>query len=194
MVRLGGLVCLPFRFIGSRGPRVLTSVVPATTNRSLSFIAAETMKPPVAKKVKHEMTLFDDVRIDNYYWLRDDSRTNPEVLSHISQENSYTDSVMSGTKKFEDEIYSEIRGRIKEDDVTAPKRKGQYYYYKRTLEGKEYAQHCRRLVPNNGAPPSVFDVMRDGPDAPPEHVILDENIKAQGHDYYSIGSQRTSKY
>ncbi|KAK1325868.1 hypothetical protein QJS10_CPA01g00039 [Acorus calamus] len=146
------------------------------------------MKPPVAKKVKHEMALFDDVRIDNYYWLRDDSRTNPEVLSHINQENSYTDSIMSGTKKFEDEMYAEIRGRIKEDDVSAPKRKGQYYYYKRTLDGKEYAQHCRRLVPNNGAPPSVFDVMRDGPDAPPEHVILDENIKAQGHDYYSIGA------
>jgi oligopeptidase B len=95
---------------------------------------------------------------------------------------------MSGTKKFEDVLYAEIRGRIKEDDVTAPLRKGSYYYYKRTLEGKEYAQHCRRLVANNASPPSVNDIMPTEPDSPPEHVILDENVKAQGHDYYSIGT------
>jgi oligopeptidase B len=52
--------------------------------------------PPVAKKVEHKMEMFGDVRVDNYYWLRDDSRTNPEVLSYLQQENAYTDSVMSG--------------------------------------------------------------------------------------------------
>lgn len=66
-------------------------------------------------------------------------------------------------------------------------RRGQYYYYERTLKGKEYVQHCRRLIPNAGAPASVHDVMATGPDAL-EHVILDENIKAQEHSYYSIGS------
>lgn len=91
----------------------------------------------------------------------------------------------------EDQIYAEIRGRIKEDDISAPIRRGPYYYYKRTLEGKEYVQHCRRLVSNDegdAAPPTVHDIMSTGPDAPPEHVILDENIKAQKHAYYSIGS------
>ena len=53
---------------------------------------------PVAKKVKHEMELFGDVRIDNYYWLRDDSRSNPEVLSYLQAENAYTDFVMSGMR------------------------------------------------------------------------------------------------
>lgn len=52
--------------------------------------------PPVAKKVEHKMEMFGDVRIDNYYWLRDDSRTNPEVLSYLKEENGYTDSIMSG--------------------------------------------------------------------------------------------------
>jgi len=52
--------------------------------------------PPVAKKVEHKMELFNDVRIDNYYWLRDDSRSDPDVLSYLRQENAYTDSVMSG--------------------------------------------------------------------------------------------------
>ncbi|XWS63258.1 hypothetical protein CRYUN_Cryun06bG0079700 [Craigia yunnanensis] len=97
-----------------------------------------------------------------------------------------------GTKKFEDEIYAEIRGRIKEDDISAPLRKRPYYYYARTLEGKKYVQHCRRPLPNREAPPSVHDTMPTGPDAPPEHVILDENVKAQEHDFYRISAFKVS--
>ncbi|XP_010541883.1 PREDICTED: uncharacterized protein LOC104815249 [Tarenaya hassleriana] len=148
--------------------------------------------PPVAKKVENVMEMFGDVRTDNYYWLRDDSRCNPEVLSYLREENEYTDLVMSGTKSFEDELFAEIRGRIKEDDISAPLRKGPYYYYKRNLEGKEYVQHCRRLIPNNSTEPSVYDVMPIGPDAHPEHVILDENVKALEHEYYSIGAFKIS--
>ncbi|XP_015941951.1 uncharacterized protein LOC107467383 [Arachis duranensis] len=148
--------------------------------------------PPVAKKVEHKMEMFGDVRIDNYYWLRDDSRTNPEVLSYLKEENEYTDSIMSGTKKLEEQLFAEIRGRIKEDDVSAPLRKGPYYYYEKTLEGKEYVQHCRRLIPENQKVPSVYDTMPTGPEAPQEHVILDENIKAQQHGYYSIGAFKVS--
>ncbi|OIW06833.1 hypothetical protein TanjilG_03728 [Lupinus angustifolius] len=143
---------------------------------------------PVAKKVKHVMEQFGDVRIDNYYWLRDDSRTNPEVLSYLRQENHYTNSIMSGTKNFEDKLFEEIRGRIKEDDVSAPLRKGHYYYYVKSLEGKEYVQHCRRLIPHNQRVPSVYDIMPIGPEAPHEHVILDENINAQNYQYYRIGA------
>ncbi|XP_004497260.1 uncharacterized protein [Cicer arietinum] len=148
--------------------------------------------PPMAKKVDHTMELFGDVRIDNYYWLRDDSRSDPDVLSYLAQENAYTDSVMSGTKKIEDKLFAEIRGRIKEEDVSAPLRKGPYYYYTKTLEGKEYVQRCRRLIPDNQKFPSVHDIMPTGPEAPREHVILDENIKAQQHAYYRIGSFKVS--
>lgn len=83
---------------------------------------------------------------------------------------------------------------MKEDDISAPLRRGPYYYYKRTLEGKEYAQHCRRLVPNSEAPPSVHDTMLTGPDAPPEHVILDENVKAQQHGFYIIGAFKAKSF
>lgn len=93
-----------------------------------------------------------------------------------------------GTKQLEDRIYTEIRGRIKEDDISAPSRRGPYYYYRRNLEGKEYVQHCRCYVPTSTAPTSVYDTMPTGPDAPPEHIILDENVKALEHTYYSIGS------
>ncbi|XP_058090244.1 uncharacterized protein LOC131236807 isoform X1 [Magnolia sinica] len=188
MVRLGelcyfllfltGLLLLPFP------PFPLSISAKATT--------AEAMKAPVAKKVKHAMEMFGDVRNDDYYWLRDDSRSDPEVLSYLKEENAYTDFVMAGTKTFENELYVELRGRIKEDDISAPVRKGSYYYYERTLEGKEYVQHCRRLIPNGSAPLSVYDVMPMGPGAPQEHVILDENIKAQEHGYYSIGAFEVS--
>nr|POE78721.1 protease 2 [Quercus suber] len=146
-------------------------------------------QPPVAKKVPHKMELFGDVRVDNYYWLRDDSRSNPEMLSYLQQENAFTDSLMSDSKKFEDKLYAEIRGRIKEDDVSAPLRRGAYYYYQRTLEGKEYVQHCRRPVPNPNASPSVHDTM---PTEEEEHIILDENVKAQSYDYYSIAAFKVS--
>lgn len=92
----------------------------------------------------------------------------------------------TGTKQFEDDLFAEIRGRIKEDDISAPIRRGPYYYYERNLEGKEYVQHCRRLVPDTEAPPSVYDKMPTGPEAPPEQIILDENIKAQNHSFYHV--------
>ncbi|KAL3830663.1 hypothetical protein ACJIZ3_019465 [Penstemon smallii] len=157
-----------------------------------SSLLSSIMKPPTAKKVKHEMEMFGDVRVDNYYWLRDDSRSDAEVLAYLREENDYTDHLMTGTKQLEDKIYSEIRGRLKEDDISAPLRKGPYYYYQRTLEGKEYVQHCRRHVANIGTVESVYDTMPTGPDAPPEHIILDENVKAKEHEFYSIGAFKVS--
>ncbi|KAJ4778388.1 Prolyl oligopeptidase family protein [Rhynchospora pubera] len=97
----------------------------------------------------------------------------------------------SDVKPLVGEIYAEMRARIKEDDISAPVRKGSFYYYVRTLTGKEYSQYCRRFVPTD-ALPSVEDVMPTGPDAPEEHVILDKNVKAEGHDYYSIGAFEVS--
>lgn len=82
-------------------------------------------------------------------------------------------------------MFGEIKGRVKEDDVSVPVRKGEYYYYTRTLQGKEYVQYCRRLVPTNNTSPSVYDSM---PTDPPEHVILDVNVKAQAHSFYSVGA------
>lgn len=79
-------------------------VLPATALSAAVMAAASTASNngsppplPVAKKVRHELELFGDVRVDNYYWLRDDSRSNPEVLSYLQQENAYTEYAMAGT-------------------------------------------------------------------------------------------------
>ncbi|KAL3731822.1 hypothetical protein ACJRO7_028652 [Eucalyptus globulus] len=175
-------------------PRCSRTALSSTSSGSTARMSAaagncsDPVAPPAAKKVEHRMEMFGDVRIDNYYWLRDDSRSDPDVLSHLQRENTYTDSVMAGTKQLEDNLFAEIRGRIKEDDISAPTRRGPYYYYNRYLEGKEYIQHCRRLIPDSEAPPSVYDKMPTGPEAPPEQVILDENIKAQNHSFYHVAA------
>ncbi|CAN1848059.1 Protease 2 [Linum perenne] len=162
------------------------SLSPSFSSSMATATTADSPLPPKAKKTEYVMEMFGDVRVDNYYWLRDDSRSCPDVLSHLKQENAYTDSIMADTKGFEEKLFGELRGRIKEADVSAPTRKGDYYYYNRTLEGKEYVQRCRRRVVYTDY--SVHDVMQSGPEDPPEHVILDENIKAQPHQYYSIGA------
>ncbi|KAM0878542.1 hypothetical protein ACQ4PT_034782 [Festuca glaucescens] len=118
------------------------------------------------------------------------------ILHHITYAVLYSYvmsciSLLLDVKHIEDEIFSETRRKIKEDDTHASLRKGQYYYYERTLNGKEYVRHCRRLVPTDGHI-TVYDVMPIGPDAPDEHIILDENVKAEGHAYYSIGAFKVS--
>uniref|UniRef100_A0A7N0UH58 Peptidase S9A N-terminal domain-containing protein n=1 Tax=Kalanchoe fedtschenkoi TaxID=63787 RepID=A0A7N0UH58_KALFE len=154
---------------------------------------ATAIPPPVANKIPHEMELFGDVRIDDYYWLRDDSRSDPEILAYLADENGYADHVMSGTKMLQVQIFNEMRGRVKESDITAPQREGAYYYYKRTLQGKEYAQHCRCPVLNVNDPPSVDDKFPFGDDVvPDEHLILDENVKARDYSFYSIGNFKVS--
>ncbi|EEF49642.1 protease 2 [Ricinus communis] len=171
----------------------LLSLPPNIMSMSMSPPLMKSAPVPVAKKVDHVMEKFGDVRVDHYYWLRDDSRSNADVLSYLQQENAYADSIMSGSKPFEQQLFAEIRGRIKEDDISAPRRKGPYYYYTRTLEGKEYSLHCRRFIPtHHTTPPSVHDVMPTGPNAPPEHVLLDENVNAHGLEFYKIGAFKVS--
>ncbi|KAK2980354.1 hypothetical protein RJ640_029101 [Escallonia rubra] len=88
------------------------------------------MPPPVAKKVRHEMEMFGDVRIDDYYWLRDDSRSDPEVLSYLHQENAYTDSVMSGETgtSWIDTFFPEPAFTLLLQEWGDP-RKEEYYFY-----------------------------------------------------------------
>lgn len=94
--------------------------------------------------------------------------------------------IYTDTSNFEGQLFAEIKGRILEDEISAPVRKGSYYYYTKNMKGKEYVQLCRRYIINNESPASVNDLMPTGSDAPPEHVILDENVKAEDKSYYKI--------
>ena len=102
--------------------------------------------PPVANKISYEMTEHGDTRIDNYYWMRlsDDQKSakeydqqTQEVVGYIDSENSYTESSLSHTKKFQDKLFEEIIGRIEKDDESVPYFDNGYYYYSRFESGKE---------------------------------------------------------
>jgi oligopeptidase B len=127
------------------------------------------MKPPVAKVIPAVTQVHGEVRVDEYAWLRD--RSNPEVLQYLEAENRYTEAVMRHTEPLQEALYREIRGRIKETDLSAPEKLDEYYYYSRTEQGRQYAIHCRK---------------KGSLDAE-EELLLDENALAAGHPYFRLG-------
>jgi len=134
----------------------------------------DTMKAPVAKKIKKELTIHDHTRIDNYFWLND--RENPDVLAHLKEENAYTKAMMKHTETLQDELYKEIVGRIKQTDMSVPFLLNGYYYYTRYEEGQEYAIHCRKKGSLEGE----------------EEVMIDANAMAEGHEFFSLSGLNVS--
>jgi hypothetical protein len=132
------------------------------------------VKPPVAKIESKIDTLFGQEMVDNYFWLR--QRDNPEVIAYLEAENSYTDAVMRHTETLQDKLYKEMVSRIKETDLSVPVKWGDYYYYSRTEEGKQYKIYCRKQKSLEAE----------------EEVMLDVNQLAQGHDYYDLGEYQIS--
>lgn len=132
------------------------------------------MKKPSAKISPRELTTHGDVRIDNYYWLNE--RENPEVIEYLEQENNYQEMMMKDTEPLQNQLYEEIVGRIKQDDVSYPVKRNGYYYYTRYEEGKEYPVYCRR---------------KDNMDNP-EQILLDGNKMAEGYHYFDIGAYSVS--
>ena len=113
-----------------------------TDNRSLTFLT-----PPVAVKQPQVLELHGDKRVDDYFWMRD--REDEQVISYLEAENAYTDSIMKHTESLQTKLYEEMLGRIKETDLSVPYRKGDYYYYSRTEEGKAYSIFCRKKSSQN---------------------------------------------
>ena len=124
-------------------------------------------RPPVAEKIKKELTIHAQTRVDNYYWLRE--RDNPKVVEYLKAENDYLKAAMKPTEGLQETLYQEMAGRIKPTDVSAPYRLHGYYYYSRYEEGKDYPVHCRKK----------------GSLAAAEEIILDGNALAAGHPYFS---------
>ena len=126
--------------------------------------------PPVAKKIPHETKIHGQTLKDDYFWMRD--KSNPEVIKHLEAENAYTDAVLAPTKQLQETLYNEMLGRIKQTDLSVPSRIGDYWYYSRTEEGKQYAYMCRRKGSMEG----------------PEEILLDQNKLAEGHSYFGLGT------
>jgi oligopeptidase B len=126
------------------------------------------MEPPVAKVTPQKLEIHGDVRVDDYYWLRD--REDPAVIAYLEAENAYTEAVMARTERLQQELYQEIVGRIKQDDDSVPYKKGNYFYYARYEEGGDYPIYCRK---------------KGSLDAE-EEVVIDANSLAEGHEFFSM--------
>lgn len=131
-------------------------------------------KPPVAKKVPKVTLTHGDRLVDDYFWMRE--KTNPEVISYLEAENAYTDSVMKKTEGFQQQLYNEMVGRIKETDLGVPYLEGGFYYYSRTEKGKQYPIYCRKRGSLQAA----------------EEIILDLNELAEGKPYLGLGAMAVS--
>ena len=149
-----------------------------------------------------QLVAHGDTRTDDWFWLRD--RDDPAVIAYLEAENAYTEEATARTRALQDALYDEMVARIEETDLSVPVRKGPWLYYGRTLEGSNYAIHCRRpAVPGSPAVPADgAGAPADGgtgppptaPDAAPadEQVLLDENRLAAGHDYFAVGNLEVS--
>ncbi|EMF4055480.1 oligopeptidase B [Escherichia coli] len=128
---------------------------------------------PKAARIPHAMTLHGDTRIDNYYWLRDDTRSQPEVLDYLQQENSYGHRVMASQQALQDRILKEIIDRIPQREVSAPYIKNGYRYRHIYEPGCEYAIYQRQ---------SAFSEEWDE-----WEILLDANKRAAHSEFYSMG-------
>ena len=134
----------------------------------------KTRRPAEAKAVPHRLERHGHVRTDDYYWLRD--RDDPDTLAYLEAENERTRTTLAHVRGLEEKLFREIKGRIKETDMSVPYRRDDYYYYTRYEEGREYPLHARKRR-------SLDD---------PEQLMLDVNALAEGHEFFAVGGLAVS--
>ena len=146
----------------------------------MSLLATDAPKPPVAPQKAHVSTWHGEKVSDPWFWLRE--KTNPEVVAYLNAENAYTEAMTKELKPFSETLYQEMLGRIKQTDLSVPVRRGAFYYYSRTEEGKQYPIQCRRQAAKDGA----YD------EKAAEQVLLDQNELAKGLKFLSLGGMAVS--
>ena len=165
-----------------------TSIALALALMSLNAFAADLPAPPdVAKKPHVVKAPFGAERQDEYYWLRDDDRKNPDMLAYLKAENAYADAVLGPLKPVQDALYGEIVARIKQDDASVPYRERGWWYYSRFETGKDYPIHARRKDAHGVDAKSIL-AANGAADFAGEEVLFDVNAMAAGKGYYSLAN------
>lgn len=138
------------------------------------YAKADSLKAPVANKVPKELSIHGDTRIDEYYWLN--QREDPAVIDYLKSENEYLDQVTAHTKAFQEKLFQEMKGRIKEEDQSVPYKDNGYYYITRFEQGQEYPIHSRK---------------KDNLEAP-EEIMLNVNELAKPYKFFNVGGLSVS--
>ncbi|MCS6844627.1 MAG: S9 family peptidase [Caldilineales bacterium] len=126
------------------------------------------LAPPIAKRIPHPFEKHGRTFVDEYAWLQ--NKDDPEVIAYLEAENAYARAAMQHLAPLQERIYQELRGRIQEEDSSAPERRGEFLYYWRMEPGQQYRQFCRK----------------QGSLVAPEELLLDENALAEGHAYCRV--------
>ncbi len=138
-----------------------------------------TIRPPQARQEPTPTTLHGQTLEDNYRWMRD--KSSPELLAYLEAENAYTAAEMAPTEQLQAKLYAEMLSHIKETDESVPYRHRGWFYYVRTVEGRQYSIHCRRLATG-----PKFD------ESQPEEIVLDVNQLAEGQAFMAVGGMTVS--
>src|ERR1044072_247541 len=129
----------------------ITSKVVAQSNGG-----AGAPQPPMAEKKTKTTNIHGVTLVDDYFWLRE--KTNPAAMTHLKSEDAYTDMVMKPTAPLQEKLYNEMLSHIKQTDSNVPYRYGNYLYYSRTFEGKQYPVFCRKKGSANAAEEDLLDL------------------------------------
>ncbi|GAA3449532.1 S9 family peptidase [Dactylosporangium matsuzakiense] len=140
-------------------------------------------QPPVAKRVPHDRVHHGDTVTDEYFWLQD--REDPDTVAYLEAENAFTTAATAHLASLRETLFNEVKARTKETDLSVPTRKGGFWYYTRTEEGRQYGIHCRvRAADGRTAPPEIGD----GTPLPGEEILLDGNALAGDSDFFALGT------
>jgi len=134
------------------------------------------VEQPMPEKRPHEMTLHDHTSVDEYFWLRDDTRKDPDMLAYLEEENSYFDKMMAHNAGLQDTLFKEMTGRLDPDESSVPYQEGDYWYYDRYEPESEYAIYARRKGNMESA----------------EEILINGNRRAEGHDFYTLWGMEVS--
>ncbi|WP_342318379.1 S9 family peptidase [Corynebacterium mayonis] len=152
--------------------------------------AEANIQPPRAPQRPVTRTFHGREFVDNYEWLRD--KEAPETLAYLEAENAYTQQQTQDLEALTEQIYSEIKSRVKETDMSVPQRQGGWWYYGRTIEGQNYPKSCR-LAAHPDNPWTPPELPEDGSAPAGEEVLLDLNELAQGHEFFSLGASSVTE-
>ncbi|WP_400078516.1 S9 family peptidase [Winogradskyella sp. R77965] len=126
------------------------------------------INPPIAKKILHQLEKHGDIRIDDYFWMKD--REHPEVINYLNSENDYCDTKMAHTKNFQKDLFEEMKARIKEDDQSVPYKYNGYWYITKFEKGKDYPIYTRKKESLDN----------------PEELLFDCNKMAEGENFFKL--------
>ena len=138
-------------------------------------------EPPAAPRRPHRIVAHGKERVDDWYWLRSDDRSDPEVLALLTAENDHVAESLRHTEELQSSLFKEMKARIKETDLSVPFRKGGRWFYSRTEEGQQYPVLCRTELEPPADPPEDASL-------PGEEVLLDLNALAGDSDYFALGA------